>query len=247
MLTTGFHQTERPPSDREVRWIRLKFQRSRISLRKGTRTNVGCLSIATLALALTLMLHGSIVLICILAIGCFFLLILLNEKRVRRGQIHRLGNLVESGSVHETRIVADRCFELQVAGEGSDEDSSLYFFDLGEGGIVTTNLRDRTPEPGFRKSRLFPYSLAGSEAKNAVTDLRHSIHRFPRSDFVVAGFGIEGRLLMRWVRCRGRVLKPTNNVFFSSDDEKYGGPGYEPLVVIPKSFDDCLRQVLEQG
>jgi len=42
------------------------------------------------------------------------------------------------------------------------------------------------------------------------------------------------------------MLEPVRSIFFGSHSEVYEGPGYEPMVMIQKPFDDCLLQVLEQ-
>src|SRR5580658_1732645 len=126
-------ESTRRPTARELRWIHLKFERTRNVLRARARLPIGCLCLVIPVLSLILKLSGMGFWAWALAIACVFSIMSLNGNWRARRKIGRMANLVENGMVQETRVVSNRCFELWV-GEGGEDGSFLHFFDLGERG-----------------------------------------------------------------------------------------------------------------
>lgn len=237
---SSFLKTSRPLTAREKTWIRLKFEKSRGGIRKDSRSPIGCLVVALPWLTLILKFHGSDIWIIVMTLASVFSLMSLNWKQKRWHVIGMLQGLVETATVHETHIKSGRCFLLQCNDEDCDEDgvSSKYFFDLGELGIVVTKFQSDFDS-------LFPYPVDPGQQDVIVTDSWPSVERrFPNSDFTLARYEVNGKFLCSRLRCSGQILTPTRSILVASYDED-DAPDYEPMVIIPKQFDDCLRELLE--
>jgi len=237
---TLFAETSRPLSSRELRWLKLKIRKTRGALkRKAFR------SIVWLGLALPLLLVVSIPNVSVFGIVvsgaiCLFAVMSLHERFHLWRKVGGLEKRVGTGTVHELRIVSSRCFRLNVTSGTDDEDenSMQYIFDLGEQGCVKTHFETELYLP-------LPADLGTGAPISEVTDLENSLnYRFPCSDFVVARIELGGKCPCTWVRCRGQKLTPVKSLFFGSYDGGFEIPAYDTLVVIPKSFDDCLNEIM---
>lgn len=204
---------------------------------------LGCLSVALPALFFLFRLNGPTFWLVVFSATNFIALMSLGGKWVTRMEINRLEDRVEVGLVQETHIVSHRCFEL--SGDRDESEPARIFFGLGVAGTVMTALNNYTLDIFYRTFRMFPYLVASMEKDQAITDFRYSIsQRYPNYDFVYNRFEIDGKFVCGWLRCRGQCLTPTNSIFYGSEEERED-PKYEPFVLIPKPFDECLREALE--
>ena len=250
VVEPSFDRCTRAPSTREQRWFRLKFARSRDILRKSSRLPVGCLCVAIPTLILVVCVKWDMIWVIVMAIVCSFALLSLNGKRRFRKELDRLEARLEVGLVQETHIVSSRCFEVNV----EDDGDALFqtFFDVGGHSTVTTLFKNTTEDPSYRTFRLFPYEVSPWVRDGTIRDLRYSIvHLFPNSDFVFNRFEIEGKFVCGWIRCRGHLLTPLHSIFSSDSnggsdeiESEIEGLKNQPVVIIPKPFDECLLEAL---